>query len=79
MQRQSISFTQPNNKWLEDQVTSKEYSSKSEVVNGLIRNARQINIIQAHLIQAEESGFTLQDRTEILTEIKSEAQRNGKL
>jgi len=31
--RQSISFTEPNNEWLNAQIDSKEYSSKSELVN----------------------------------------------
>jgi len=43
MNRQSISFTQPNDEWLKDQVESKEYSSKSELVNDLVRQARKHN------------------------------------
>jgi len=30
MGRQSISFTEPNDEWLKDQVNSKEYAVKSE-------------------------------------------------
>ena len=41
MSRQSISFTKPNNEWLKSQVESKEYASKSELVNDLIRQARK--------------------------------------
>ena len=37
MARQSISFTQPNDEWLKNQVDRKEYSTKSELVNDLIR------------------------------------------
>lgn len=37
MARQSISFTQPNDEWLKSQVDTQEYSSKSELVNDLIR------------------------------------------
>lgn len=40
MIRQSISFTEPNDEWLKTQVESKEYSSKSELVNDLVRQAR---------------------------------------
>ena len=40
MVRQSISFTQPNDEWLKAQVNSKEYASKSELINDLIRQAR---------------------------------------
>ena len=41
MARQSISFTQPNDEWLKSQVDNQEYSSKSELVNDLIRQARK--------------------------------------
>ncbi|MGK0308964.1 MAG: antitoxin ParD1/3/4, partial [Urechidicola sp.] len=41
MGRQSISFTQPNDEWLKNQVDRKEYSTKSELVNDLIRQARK--------------------------------------
>jgi len=41
MSRQSISFTKPNDEWLKTQVDNKEYSSKSELVNDLIRQARK--------------------------------------
>jgi antitoxin ParD1/3/4 len=41
MPRQSISFTKPNDEWLKAQVNSQEYSSKSELVNDLIRQARR--------------------------------------
>lgn len=39
MTRQSISLTEPNDEWLKRQVDEKEYSSKSELVNDLIRPA----------------------------------------
>ena len=79
MPRQSISFTPPNDEWLRAQVDSEEFTSKSEVVNELIRQARKIESIQEHLIQAEQSGFTQQTRAEILKEIKEEAKLNGGL
>ncbi|MDH3693817.1 MAG: CopG family transcriptional regulator [Gammaproteobacteria bacterium] len=79
MPRQSISFTQPNDDWLKAQVDSEEYTSKSDVVNDLIRKAREIEVIRARLIQAEQSGFIQQDRAEMLAEIKDEMRRNGEL
>lgn len=79
MPRQSISFTPPNDDWLKAQVDSEEFTSKSEVVNDLIRKARKIESIQEHLIQAEKSGFTQQSRTEILKEIKDQAKHNSEL
>lgn len=77
--RQSISFTPPNDEWLRAQVESKEFSSKSEVINDLIRKAREIEAIRARLIHAESSQFTSQGRAEILAEAKAEARRNGDL
>jgi len=76
MTRQSISFTEPNNKWLNVQIQSNEYNSKSELVNDLIRKARtkedELNLIRAKLIQAEKSDFTHQGQKEMLAEFKKE-------
>jgi len=76
MSRQSISFTEPNNKWLNGQIESNEYNSKSELVNDLIRKARanedELNLIRAKLIQAEKSNFTQQGQKEMLAEFKKE-------
>jgi len=75
MARLSISFTQPNDDWLKNQVDSKEYSSKSELVNDLIRQARkqqrQIDWINSKLERAENSGFTNDSREQILAKSKS--------
>lgn len=83
MTRQSISFTAPNDDWLKTQVESEEYSSKSEVVNDLIRKARErqreIEWIRTRLFEAEQSGFTDKTPSEILAEVKSKARRNGEL
>jgi len=75
MGRQSISFTQPNDDWLKSQVDNNEYSSKSELVNDLIRQARkqqkQIDWISIKLEKAERSGFTTDTKDEILASSKS--------
>ena len=75
MTRQSISFTKPNNEWLKNQVNKNEYSSKSELVNDLIRQARkqqvQIDWVKAKLDKAENSGFTNDSKEQILVESKS--------
>lgn len=75
MARQSISFTQPNDEWLKSQVDNKEYSSKSELVNDLIRQARkqqrQIDWISSKLEIAENSGFTGDNKEQILAKSKS--------
>ncbi len=76
MPRQSITFTEPNDTWLNSQVQSHEYSSKSEIINDLIRQARKQELynesIRAKLIKAEKSGFTSQSKEEILREFKDE-------
>ncbi|MEQ9302416.1 MAG: type II toxin-antitoxin system ParD family antitoxin [Marinoscillum sp.] len=76
MGRQSISFTEPNDKWLKAQIDGKEYSSKSELVNDLIRQARkqqqEIDYIRMKLEKAEKSGFTKDSRTDILLQAKSQ-------
>ena len=75
MSRQSISFTEPNDKWLKTQVNSKEYSSKSELVNDLIRQARkqqiEIDWVRTKLEKAENSGFTNENKNEILAQSKT--------
>ncbi|NBU90330.1 MAG: CopG family transcriptional regulator [Flavobacteriia bacterium] len=75
MRRQSISFTEPNDEWLKNQIDNKEYSSKSELVNDLIRQARnqqkKIDLIRLKLDKAEKSGFTTESQSEILKQSKS--------
>ncbi|NVK65434.1 MAG: type II toxin-antitoxin system ParD family antitoxin [Flavobacteriales bacterium] len=75
MARQSISLTEPNDKWLKSQVDSKEYSSKSELINDLVRQARsqqkQIDWIKAKVTTAEQSGFTEETKEQILAKSKS--------
>jgi len=75
MSRQSISFTKPNDEWLKAQVDNEEYSSKSELINDLIRQAReqqvQIDWIRARLDKSESSGFTDDTKEQILKQSKS--------
>ncbi|MBK8806757.1 MAG: type II toxin-antitoxin system ParD family antitoxin [Bacteroidales bacterium] len=81
MTRQSISLTEPNDEWLKAQVNSEEYSSKSEVVNDLIRQARKqqvyVELIRAKLNKSETSGFTEDTKEQILELSKSLL--NGKI
>ena len=76
MARQSISFTKPNDEWLKSMVANQEYSSKSELVNDLIRQARkqqaQIDWINEKLERAEKNGFTNLSKSEILREAKKD-------
>jgi antitoxin ParD1/3/4 len=79
MTRQSISLTDPNDAWLMAQVESNEYTSKSDVVNDLIRRAREaeqkIELIRAKLIEAEQSGFVTPDREGMRKEFKAGRKR----
>jgi antitoxin ParD1/3/4 len=74
MRRQSISLSEPNDEWLKSQVENKEYSSKSELINDLIRQARNqqitINLVRKKIEEAELSGFTNDSKAEILKQAK---------
>lgn len=79
MARQSISLSKPNDEWLKQQVDSQEYSSKSELVNDLIRQARkqqqQLDWLRMKLQSAEESGFTNDSKDDI--KVASKERLNG--
>lgn len=74
MARQSISLTGPNDEWLKNQVASNEYTSKSEIINDLVRQARnqqkQVDWLRAKLNSAEKSGFTNDSKEQILKQSK---------
>ncbi len=74
MKRQSISFTDPNDEWLKNQIENNEYSSRSELVNDLIRQARkqqkQIDWIRLKIEKAEKSGFPPDSKKQILKQSK---------
>lgn len=75
MTRQSISFSKSNDEWLKTQVDNGEYSSKSEIVNDLIRQARkqpvELDWIRNKLEKAEQSGFTNDSKEQILAQSRS--------
>jgi antitoxin ParD1/3/4 len=71
MARQSISLTKPNDDWLTSMVDSEEYASKSEVVNDLIRQAREIDMIRSKLQAAELAGFSPSGPTEIRDRVRA--------
>lgn len=87
MVRQSISFTNPNDEWLKEQIKKEEFASKSELVNNLIRKAREeekeIEWIRTRLIMAEEKlekvGFVKKSAEEILAGFKEKAKTNEQL
>lgn len=75
MARQSISLTPPNDEWLKSQVDNQEYSSKSELINDLIRQARkqqaEIDWLRAKIEKAEKGEFTSDTKEQILAEAKA--------
>jgi len=71
MARQSISLTKPNDLWLKSMVDSEEYASKSEVVNDLIRQAREVDLIRAKLVAAEQGGFSQSTPDEIRSRVRT--------
>ncbi len=75
MTRQSISLTSLNEEWLKNQVSLNEYSSKSEAVNYLIKQARSqeeyYEFVRNKITNGENSGLAKkQSREEMLAEFK---------
>jgi antitoxin ParD1/3/4 len=74
MTRQSISLTAPNEEWLKNQVNTDEFSSKSEAVNYLIRQARSqeeyFEFVRSKIINAQKSGIGTTSQKELLSKIK---------
>ena len=80
MARQTLNIHEPNDIWLNKIVGSKEYASKSELVNDLIRQARkqwENDLIRRKIELAEQSGFSTKTQDEILERAKSSI--NGSL
>jgi len=81
MPRQSITFTPPNEEWLKSQVDSQEYSNKSEVVNDLIRKARNqeagIEALRAALIAGEKSGLSSKSPDDIIKAVLERKNAHG--
>ena len=76
MSRQSITLANQNDEWLKKQVAEEEFTSKSEAVNYLIKQARERqdydNYVQMKIDRGIKSGFAeKQTREEMLAEFKS--------
>ena len=74
MARQSITLANQNDEWLKQQVAKEEFTSKSEAVNYLIKQAREqdayVEFVRMKLDKAEKSGFSTKTKEELLAEIK---------
>lgn len=83
MTRASISITRPNDAWIKSQIDSEEFSSRSEVVNDLIRKARkaqdEIELIRAELIAGEKSGISDRSPNDIINAVLDKRRKNGTL
>ncbi len=73
------SISTPNEKWIQGQIASGEFASRSEVINDLIRRVREIEVIRARMIAAEQSGFSTRAPEQILAASKEELRGNGDL
>lgn len=75
MSRQSITLANQNDEWLKLQVKNEEFTSKSEAVNYLIKQAREReeyhNFVQMKIDRGSKSGFSTKTKEELLSEIKS--------
>ncbi len=74
MSRQSITLANQNDEWLKQQVANEEFTSKSEAVNYLIKQAREsdeyVKFVRMKLDRAEKSGFSTKTKEELLADIK---------
>jgi antitoxin ParD1/3/4 len=83
MTRASISITPPNDAWIRSQIDSEEFSSRSEVINDLIRKARkaqdEIELIRAELIAGEKGGTSARTPNDIINAVLDKRRKNGTL
>jgi antitoxin ParD1/3/4 len=74
MARQSITLAKQNDEWLKQQVANEEFTSKSEAVNYLIKQARARDdyhdYVQIKIDRGLKSGFSEKTKEELLAEIK---------
>lgn len=76
MPRQSITLANQNDEWLKQQVANQEFTSKSEALNYLIKQARNRqdydNYILTKIDRGLQSGIAeKQTREEMLVEFKN--------
>ena len=74
MSRQSITLAKQNDDWLKKQVAEQEFTSKSEAVNYLIKQAREredyVDFVRMKFDKAEKSAFSTKSKEELLEVIK---------
>jgi antitoxin ParD1/3/4 len=57
MSKQSITLANQNDEWLKQQVAQEEFSSKSEAINYLIKQAREREAYKVVLVQKPKRNF----------------------
>lgn len=81
--RAGLSISAPNERWIQAQVDGKTFSSRSDVLNDLIRRARATEAIRTRLKSAERSvaerGWVTRTPEELLDGFKEKARRDGDL
>ena len=74
MARQSITLANQNDEWLKEQVAKEEFTSKSEAVNYLIKQARERDAYHEYVQMKSDRGLKSDIKTktkeELLEEIK---------
>ena len=81
MTRASISLTPPNDEWIQAQIDSEEYTSRSDVLNDLVRRAgednRERDWIRAKLIAAEQTPISKLTQEQITARTHEKARKLG--
>jgi antitoxin ParD1/3/4 len=81
MSRASIALTEPNEAWITMMLERQEYSSKTELINDLIRRARHAEehrqAVRAQLIEAEQSGMSERAPEDIRQMVKKRMRSTG--
>lgn len=83
MPRQSITLSATNDMWLKEKAAGDDFHNKSEVINSLIRDARQedsrLEWVRAALLEGEQGDTSPIDPEAIRHQVKQSLRANGKL
>ena len=81
--RASLLISTPNEAWIQGQIASGEFASRSEVVNALICRVRETEAVREQLLAAEHSvaarGWITKTPRQMLDSFKEKARQDGKL
>lgn len=83
MGRASIALTDPNEAWIASMVERQEYTSKTELINDLVRRAHKaeehMDYVRSQLIKAEQSGPSNRSLDDIKEGALDQLKNNGKI